>query len=145
MLTGEYEHSLDDKGRLILPAKCREALSEGVVITRGMDECLFIMPRREWMNFEDRVRSLSLTKSKARQFTRLLFSGATEEIPTKQGRILISANLREYAGLKKDVVIIGVGSRLEIWDRKKWSEYRKEGEASFDDIAEEIDLGTPGL
>ncbi len=139
---GEYQHALDTKGRLIIPAKFREELGEGAVITRGLDNCLFLFPRDEWGILENKLKALPLTKSDARQFVRFLFSGATECELDKQGRINLPGNLREFASIEKDAVVIGVSSRVEIWSKEKWEKYVNLAEESFEDIAENIvDLG----
>ena len=142
MFMGEYQHSLDAKGRLIIPAKFREELGAGAVLTSGLDNCLFLFPRTEWEILEGKLKTLPLTKAGARQFVRFLFSGATECELDKQGRINLPANLRDYAGIDKDAVVIGVSSRIEIWSRENWEGYVQVAEESFADIAENIvDLG----
>lgn len=142
MFMGEYQHSLDAKGRLIIPAKFREDLGEGVVLTRGLDNCLFLFPSDEWSILETKLKTLPLTKSGARQFVRFLFSGATESDLDKQGRINLPVNLREFACIEKDAVVIGVSNRVEIWSKEKWDSYVESAEESFEDIAENIvDLG----
>lgn len=141
---GEYQHSLDSKGRLIIPAKFREELGgEGAVITRGLDNCLFLFPAEEWETLETKLKNLPLTKRDARQFVRFLFSGAAECEMDKQGRINLPANLREFALIDKDAVVIGgVSSRIEIWSKEQWESYVGAAEESFEDIAENIvDLG----
>lgn len=139
---GEYQHSLDAKGRLIIPAKFREELGEGVVLTRGLDNCLFLFPSDEWSILETKLKTLPLTKGGARQFVRFLFSGATECDLDKQGRINLPLNLREFANIEKDAVVIGVSNRVEIWSKEKWDSYVETAEESFEDIAENIvDLG----
>lgn len=120
MLIGEYEHSLDVKGRMILPSKIREDLGEKFIITKGLDGCLFGFSLTEWNNFEEKLKTLPLTNKNARDFVRFFLSGAVEEEMDKQGRFLIPANLREYAGLEKEAVITGVGTRIEIWNKDKW-------------------------
>jgi len=135
---GEFCHFLDEKGRLILPSKFRDALADGVVITVGMEKCLFVIPKTEWPRWEDKIRSLPLAKKDARKFSRFFFAGASEEDITRQGRILIPGNLREYANLNKEVVIVGVSDRLEIWSKENWEAYQKEAESSYSDIAEEL-------
>lgn len=142
MFMGEYQHALDVKGRLIIPAKFREDLGEGAVITRGLDNCLFLFPQAEWGVLEGKLKTLPLTKGDARQFVRFLFSGATECEVDKQGRITLPANLREFAAIEKDAVVIGVSSRIEIWSKERWQSYVAIAEESFEDIAENIvDLG----
>ncbi len=139
---GEYQHSLDAKGRLTIPAKFREDLGEGAIVTRGLDHCLFLFPNSEWTELEAKLKTLPLTKHDARQFARFLFSGATECELDKQGRIMLPLNLREFAGIDKDAVVIGVSSRIEIWSKEKWETYVEAAEQSFDQIAENIvDLG----
>ena len=142
MFMGEYQHGLDTKGRLIIPAKFREELGEGAVITRGLDNCLFLFPKEEWAILEGKLKTLPLTKGDARQFVRFLFSGATECEMDKQGRIILPPNLREFALIQKDAVVIGVSSRIEIWSKERWESYVQVAEESFEDIAENIvDLG----
>lgn len=138
MFMGEYQHSLDNKGRLIIPAKFREVLGETGIMTRGLDNCLFLFPQSEWSVLEEKLKSLPLTKSTARQFVRFFFSGATECELDKQGRIMIPQNLRDYADIEKDVVVIGVSSRIEIWSRHRWEEYMQQAEESYEEIAENI-------
>lgn len=140
MLIGEYEHSLDAKGRLIMPSKLRESIGEKFIITKGLDGCLFGFSKQEWANFEEKLKTLPLTNKNARDFVRFFLSGATECEIDKQGRFLIVANLRQYASMKKDVVIIGVGTRIEIWDKEKWNNYSSEENISADDIAENMNM-----
>ena len=138
MLIGEYEHSLDVKGRLIMPAKLRQDIGEKFVVTKGLDGCLFAFSQEEWLNFETKLKSLPLSDKNARNFVRLFLSGATVCEIDKQGRFLIPNNLREAATLEKDVVIIGVGTRLEIWDKEKWS--KLDEDISADEIAENMTM-----
>lgn len=138
MFMGEYQHTLDAKGRLIIPAKFRDELGTGSVMTRGLDNCLFLFPAEEWEILEGKLKTLPLTKSDARQFVRFLFSGATECELDKQGRINVPQNLREYAQIEKDAVVIGVSSRVEIWSKEKWESYVNQAEESFENIAENI-------
>ena len=126
MLIGQYEHSLDAKGRLIMPAKLREDMGEKFIITKGLDGCLFGFSQQEWENFETKLKTLPLTNKNARDFVRFFLSGAMECEIDKQGRFLISSNLRKVATLEKEVVIIGVGTRIEIWNKNKWEEYNSE-------------------
>ena len=139
MLIGEFEHSLDAKGRLIMPAKLREAIGDKFVVTKGLDGCLFAFSIEEWSNFEEKLKSLPLSNRNSREFTRFFLSGATECEIDKQGRFLIPTNLRETASLQKEVVIIGVGTRIEIWDKEKWNSYNDEN-ISVEDIAENITM-----
>lgn len=140
MLIGEYEHSLDVKGRLIMPAKLREDMGEKFIVTKGLDGCLFGFSQKEWANFEEKLKTLPLTNKNARDFVRFFLSGATECEIDKQGRFLIAGNLREYANMEKDVVIIGVGTRLEIWNREKWKAYNSDENISADEIAENMTM-----
>ncbi len=140
MLIGEYEHSLDVKGRLIMPAKLREDMGEKFIITKGLDGCLFGFSQTEWSNFEEKLKTLPLTNKNARDFVRFFLSGAIECEIDKQGRFLIASNLREYANMEKDVVIIGVGTRLEIWNRNKWKAYNSDENISADEIAENMTM-----
>lgn len=144
MFTGEYQHGVDDKGRMIVPAKFREVLGEMFMMTKGLDNCLFVYPQAEWNTLESKLKNLPFTNKDARAFARFFFSGAVECEIDKQGRILINGNLREYAGIIKDVVIIGVGTRIEIWAKETWEGYSTETEKSYEELAEkmmELDLG----
>ena len=140
MLIGEYEHSLDVKGRLILPSKIREDMGEKFIITKGLDKCLIGFSQTEWANFEEKLKTLPLTNKNARDFVRFFLSGAIECEIDKQGRFLITSNLREYAKLEKDTVIIGVGTRIEIWDKEKWKSYNSDENISADEIAENMTM-----
>lgn len=138
MFMGEYQHSIDDKGRIIIPAKLRELLGTSFVTTRGLDSCLFVYPMEEWAIMEQKLKSLSLMKSDARAFSRFFFSGATECVWDKQGRVNLPANLRQYAKLDKDCVILGVSNRVEIWNKELWEQYFEQSEESFNEIAEKL-------
>ena len=138
MFMGEYEHSIDIKGRIIVPAKFREGLGKNFIITKGLDNCLFVYPTEEWNLIEKKLRSLPFTKADARAFARFFFSGASECEVDKQGRVLIPPNLRKYAKLNKEVVSIGVSSRVEIWSKEVWEEYSKNTASDYEDIAEKI-------
>ena len=140
MLIGEYEHSLDAKGRLIMPAKIREDIGEKFIITKGLDGCLFGFSQTEWTNFEEKLKTLPLTNKNARDFVRFFLSGAIECEIDKQGRFLIASNLRENANMEKEAVIIGVGTRIEIWNKDKWKEYNSEENISADEIAENMTM-----
>ena len=140
MLMGEYSHSLDTKGRLIMPAKLRQDIGETFIITKGLDGCLFGFSKQEWTNFEEKLKTLPLTNKNARDFVRFFLSGATECEIDKQGRFLIVANLRQYASMEKEVVIIGVGTRIEIWNKQKWDSYNSEENISADEIAENMTM-----
>jgi MraZ protein len=135
MFTGEHQHSFDAKGRLIMPVKYRAQLGERCIATKGMDRSLFVFPLDEWGNLEQKLRKLPLTNPDARAFTRFFFSGATECELDPQGRILVPPSLREYAGLRREVTVIGALTRIEIWDRERWTEYYTPVEDSYDDLA----------
>ena len=122
MLLGEYNHSVDAKGRVIVPSKFREDLGTNFIVTKGFDNSLFVFSKMEWASFEEKVRSLPMTNPNARSFSRFFLAGATECELDKQGRINIPQNLLDYASITKDVVIIGVSSRVEIWDKAKWED-----------------------
>ena len=139
MFMGEYNHNLDAKNRLMLPSKLREGIGEGsFVLTRGLDNCLFLFPMEEWHIFEDKIKALSVTKKDARAFVRFIFSGAVNDILDKQGRLTIPENLKEYGKIDKEVVISGALNRIEIWSKEVWSEYIKGAEESFEEIAENL-------
>ena len=142
MFYGEYEHTIDKKGRLIVPSKFREAFKEYEIekfyITRGLDRCLFLFTENEWRSQESKFKSVSFTKSEARKFNRLYFSGAGQIECDKQGRILIPKYLKDYAGIKKDVLIIGVSNRIEIWASETWQQYYNSSKESFEEIAEKL-------
>lgn len=140
MFYGEYSHTLDKKSRLIIPARFREVVKEMCIekfyITRGLDECLFIFPEGEWRLQENRFKAMSFTKEKARKFQRQFFGGAVEASPDKQWRILLPDYLKEYAALTRNVMIIGVSNRIEVWDKNKWKEFYKTSKGEYEDIAE---------
>ena len=136
MLIGEYEHSLDAKGRLIMPVKLRQDMGEKFIVTKGLDGCLFAFSQEEWLNFETKLKALPLSDKNARNFVRFFLSAATECELDKQGRFLIPNNLRTAANLEKEVVIIGVGTRLEIWDKAIWE--KCDEDISADEIAENM-------
>ncbi|WP_438351628.1 division/cell wall cluster transcriptional repressor MraZ [Paenibacillus sp. FA6] len=138
MFMGEFQHSIDDKGRIIIPVKFRELLGTSFVVTRGLDQCLFVYPREEWTLLEQKLKSLPLMKSEARAFTRFFFSGATECEWDKQGRVNLPGNLRDYAKLDKECVVLGVSNRMEIWSKPIWNEYYEQSEETFNDIAEKL-------
>ncbi|MEB3100639.1 division/cell wall cluster transcriptional repressor MraZ [Ferviditalea candida] len=138
MFMGEYQHSIDEKGRLIIPAKFRDSLGQSFIVTRGLDNCLFVYPNKEWSVLEQKLKALPLMKSDARAFTRFFFSGATECELDKQGRVNIPNNLIEHAKLDKDCIVIGVSSRVEIWSKAIWNDYAQQSEDSFNEIAEKL-------
>lgn len=142
MFLGEYQHSLDIKARFIVPARFREELGGRFVATKGLDNCVFIYPLDEWKNIEEKIRSLPFTRADVRSFARFFFSGAAELEPDKQGRVVLPQNLREYAQIDKDLVIIGVGPRIEIWSSPIWAAYNQTAASSYESYAESlVDLG----
>ncbi|WP_053385761.1 division/cell wall cluster transcriptional repressor MraZ [Leucobacter japonicus] len=142
MLLGTFMPRLDDKGRLILPAKFRDEFADGLVITRGQERSLYVFSETEFQVLHDQVRSAPLASKQARDYLRVFLSGAHPETPDKQSRVTIPQNLRTYAGLDRDVAVIGAGTRAEIWDLDAWQTYLAAQEASFSEIEEEV---IPGL
>ena len=138
MLMGEYNHSIDDKLRLIIPSKFREELGEKVIITRGLENCLFIYSEKEWRKVVSKLNSLPFTKKDARSFTRMFLSGATDVEFDKQGRIKITKSLVEYANLSKDCVVIGVNDRLEVWSKENWDNYFNENSENMSEVCEKL-------
>lgn len=138
MFMGEYQHTLDDKGRVIVPSKFREGLGETFVMTRGLDQCLFVYPQSEWEILEAKLKSLPMTRADARSFVRFFFSGATECEIDRQGRTVIPTLLRDYAHLERDVVVLGVSNRVEIWDKGSWQTYAEGAADSFAETAEKL-------
>ena len=137
MFIGEYQHALDSKNRIIVPAKLREGLGNKFVITKGLDGCLYAYPMEEWKALEEKLKSLPITNKDARAFVRFFFSGACEIEVDKQGRGLIPQTLKEYAKIEKEIVSIGVLTRVEIWSKEKWQDYN-ESDIDFDSIAEKM-------
>lgn len=131
MFMGEYNHTIDTKGRLIIPSKFREALGDTFVVTKGLDGCLFVYDNEEWSAFEEKLKTLPITNKEARQFVRFFLAGAAEVEVDKQGRILVPNILREFAQISKDVVLIGVASRIEIWSKERF-----DGMAAYEDMDE---------
>ncbi|GGA55757.1 transcriptional regulator MraZ [Pseudoclavibacter endophyticus] len=142
MFLGTYSPKLDEKGRLILPAKFRDELEGGLVMTRGQDRCVYVFSNAEFQDLHDRIRQAPVTSKQARDYLRLLLSGAHAEVPDKQGRVTIPAQLRQYAGLGRELAVIGAGTRAEVWDATAWNDYVTENEAAFSETAEEV---IPGL
>lgn len=137
MFLGTYTPRLDTKGRIILPAKFRDELSAGLVLTRGQERCLYVFPVAEFERIHETMRSSPLLGRQARDFMRMFLSGASDEVPDKQGRVTIPPVLREYAGLSQELTVIGSGSRAEIWDSKAWEEYMAQTEAEFASLDED--------
>jgi len=142
MFYGEYSHSIDRKGRLILPSKFREIAKANFIekffVTRGLDKCLFMFSEEEWHSQEQKFKSISFTKQQARTFNRIYFSGAQEVIPDKQGRILLPQYLKDFAQIKRDVLIVGVSNRIEIWSKDLWGKFYSDSRQSFEEIAEKL-------
>jgi len=139
MFMGEYNHTIDAKGRLIVPAKFREILGDNFIVTKGLDGCLFVYPNDEWTRFEEKLKSLPLTNKNARQFTRFFLAGAAACEVDKQGRILLPQVLREFAGLEKEVVMVGVANRVEIWSKERWQECIDSYDDDMDEVAENME------
>ncbi|WP_029211450.1 division/cell wall cluster transcriptional repressor MraZ [Arsenicicoccus bolidensis] len=142
MFLGTHNPRLDDKGRLFLPAKFRERMAEGLVVTRGQERCLYVFPMDEFVRVSQQLRSAPMTSKAVRDYLRVFLSGASDEVPDKQGRITIPAGLRQYAGLSRDCTVIGAGERVEVWDTEAWERYLSSTEQAFSDQAEEV---VPGL
>ena len=136
MFMGEFNHTVDTKGRLIIPTRFRESLGEEFVVTKGLDGCLFVYPQKAWEEFEEKLRALPLTRKDARTLVRFFVAGAATCELDKQGRILVPATLREFAGLEKDVVLAGVTNRVEIWSKDRWADVNTVGD--MDSIAEQM-------
>ncbi len=138
MFIGEYQHSIDAKGRIIVPSKFREELGYKFILTKGLDNCLFIYSMEEWTKFQERLSTLPMASKEARTFVRYFFSGAVECEIDKQGRLTIPQNLREHAKIDKEVVTIGVMSRVEVWSKQQWEEYNGDANLGYDEIAEKM-------
>jgi len=142
MFLGTHAPKLDEKGRIILPAKFRDELASGLVLTRGQEHCVYVFSQREFEALHEKIRQAPVTSKQARDYLRVFLSGASGEVPDKQNRVTIPAALRSYAGLDRDLVVIGAGSRAEIWDATAWETYLAEQEAAFATTEEEV---IPGL
>ena len=142
MFLGTHTPRLDDKGRLFLPAKFRDRLASGLVVTRGQERCLYVFPMDEFVRVAEIARNAPVTSKATRDYLRVFLSGASDEIPDKQGRVTVPAKLREYAGLTRDCTVIGAGSRVELWDTTAWDTYLEGTEQAFSDQSEEV---IPGL
>lgn len=138
MFLGTYTPRLDEKSRLILPAKFREELAEGLVLTPGQERCIYVFSAREFERVHEQMRSAPLSSRQARDYIRVFLSGASDEVPDKQGRVTVPAPLRQYAGLDRDVTVIGAGTRVEIWDSESWNTYLAEQEAAFSETDEDV-------
>lgn len=138
MFLGTHEPRLDDKGRLFLPAKYRDELAGGVVITKGQERCLYVFPRTEFERITEALRSAPVTAKAVRDYSRVFFASASDEIPDRQGRITIPPGLRSYAGLVRDCAVIGANTRLEVWDSAAWEAYLERQEPEFSELSEEV-------
>lgn len=142
MFMGEYQHAIDEKGRLIVPSKFREDLGVKFVITRGLDNCLFVYPMSQWKELEEKVKTLPTSHADTRSFVRMFFSGAVETELDKQGRVVIPSHLRDHARIDRDVYIIGVSTKVEIWSKEAWENYSIQAQQAYEEIAETIvDIG----
>ncbi|MFI5957170.1 MULTISPECIES: division/cell wall cluster transcriptional repressor MraZ [Cryptosporangium] len=142
MFLGTHTPRLDEKGRLFLPAKFRDELAGGLVVTKGQERCLFVFPMAEFSRVAEQLRAAPMTHKAARAYSRVFFASAHDEVPDRQGRITIPAHLREYAGLDRDCVVIGASTRVEIWDRQAWDTYLADSEEAFAEVEEEV---LPGI
>ena len=142
MFLGTHTPRLDEKGRLFLPAKFRDELAGGLVVTKGQERCLFVFPMAEFSRVAEQLRAAPMTHKAARAYSRVFFASAHDEVPDRQGRITIPSHLREYAGLDRDCVVIGASTRVEIWDRQAWDNYLAESEEAFAEVEEEV---LPGI
>ena len=142
MFYGEYVHTIDRKGRLILPARFREISKENGIekffVTRGLDQCIFMFSEDEWKNQEQRFKNMSFTKQESRSFNRMIFSGAVEAVPDRQGRFIIPQYLKDFASIKRETVLIGVSNRIEIWDTATWREFYRSSSSTFEQTAENL-------
>ncbi|MCL1917802.1 MAG: division/cell wall cluster transcriptional repressor MraZ [Peptococcaceae bacterium] len=142
MFMGEHIHSIDDKGRITIPSKFREELGVKFWMTKGLDNCLFVFPRPEWLKFEEKLKTLPISRPQAREFVRFFYAGAAECDIDKQGRILVSAPLKNHARLEKDAVVVGVMNRVEIWSQALWESYSLQAEKNYSEAAQAlVDLG----
>jgi MraZ protein len=139
MFIGEYRHTIDTKGRVMMPAKFREELGLSFYVTKGMDGCLFVYSELEWQKMDAKITSLQLSRKEARGFSRLFYAGAMNTSLDRQGRVLIPQNLRDYSGIEKDVVIIGVSDRIEIWSQEKWDIYNDEEFLNYETLTEKME------
>ncbi|BCT75929.1 transcriptional regulator MraZ [Sinomonas cyclohexanicum] len=142
MLLGTYSPRLDEKGRLILPAKYRDELADGLVLTRGQERCIYVFSQKEFERVHEQMREAPISSRQSRDYLRVFLSGASDEVPDKQGRVTIPQILRKYAGLERDLAVIGVGTRAEIWDAQAWEDYLAEKETAF---SETDDDALPGI
>ena len=142
LFLGTHAPRLDDKGRMVLPAKFRDAFADGLVVTKGQERCLYVFPAEEFARVTEKLRAAPVTSKGARDYMRVFFAGASDEVPDRQGRVTLPPALREYAGLTRDCVVIGAGTRMEVWDAATWSAYLSEQEETFSSLSEEV---LPGL
>lgn len=138
MFIGEYQHNIDEKGRVAVPKKFRPLLAQGMVVTRGLDDCLFLYTQEEWVVLAERLANLPFSQANTRAFARLMLAGAMELSLDKQGRVLLPEYLRQYAGLNKEITVAGLYNRLELWDKEKWQAYSTQTAAARNEIAEQL-------
>ena len=138
MFIGEYQHTIDQKGRMAIPIKFRARLTKGAVVTKGLDDCLFLYPKEEWAQLAGKLAAMTIARADSRAFSRLMLAGAMEVDIDKQGRALIPDYLRQYAGIKKTVIVAGLYNRLELWDQDRWNQYKQGTERKSGDIAEAL-------
>jgi len=138
MFIGEYSHNLDEKGRLAVPKKFRADLTKGAIVTKGLDNCLFLYTKNEWAKLAEKLAALPFAQANTRAFARLMLAGAMDVEVDKQGRVMLPEYLREFAGIKKEIVVAGLYSRLELWDSVKWNDYKNKTEKDSNKIAEEM-------
>lgn len=138
MFIGEFQHTIDNKGRISIPVKFRKSLNKGAVVTKGLDECLFLYTKDEWEKLALKLATLPIAKANSRAFSRLMLAGAMDVDIDNQGRVLLPDYLRKYSGLKKDVIVTGLYNRLELWDSQKWEKYKQGTESKSSDIAEAL-------
>lgn len=143
MFLGEYKHSMDKKGRIAIPAKFRDKLGRGAIITRGIDKCLFVFPKNEWNKLAKKLMELPISQARSRAFVRLMLSGAADVKFDVQGRILLPEHLKKYAGLSKNIIIAGLYNRIEMWNKSEWDEYKNKTESESEEIAEQ--MGNMGI
>ncbi|WP_300408344.1 division/cell wall cluster transcriptional repressor MraZ [Lagierella sp.] len=138
MFIGEYQHNLDSKGRITMPSKFRDELGKSFYITKGMDGCLFVFPEEQWIEMDKKINNLRLSRKEARGIARLFYAGAIDVSLDKMGRVLLPGNLREYAMLKKEAIVIGVSTRVEIWDKDRWESYNDDEDFNYDILTERM-------
>ncbi len=138
MFIGEYQHNLDSKGRITMPSKFRDGLGKNFYITKGMDGCLFVFPEEQWIEMDKKINNLRLSRKESRGIARLFYAGAIDVSLDKMGRVLLPGNLRQYASLDKEAIVIGVSTRVEIWDKDRWESYNDDEDFNYDILTEKM-------